>query len=167
MNKKEEGLRIQAITKYIEGERSSSIYSNLDRSKSWFFKWLRRFHNGEELWYKDSSRAPKIINKSVETSIEKLIIKIRKRLEDTKYSQIGASAIGWELTKLNIKPPPVWTINRILKRKGLIKKRKKGYAPKGKVYPSIVIDCPRLGRSKIYLYQRTPIFSQRNGYIPA
>jgi putative transposase len=142
MNNKEEELRIQAITKYIEGEISPNIYSNLDRSKSWFFKWLRRFHNGEELWYKDLSRAPKIVNKSIETSIEKLIIKIRKRLEATKYAQIGASAIGWELTKINIKPPPVWTINRILKKKGLIKKREKGYTPKGKAYPSIVIDCP-------------------------
>ncbi len=142
MNKKEEELRVKAITKYIEGEKSSSIYSNLGRSKSWFFKWLKRFRNGVELWYKDSSRAPKTVNKSVEANIEKLIINIRKRLENTKYAQIGASAIGWELTKLNIKPPPVWTINRILKRNNLIKKREKGYKPKGKVYPLIVIDCP-------------------------
>ncbi len=77
MNKKEEELRVKAITKYIEGEKSLSIYSNLGRSKSWFFKWLNRFSNGGELWYKDSSRAPKAANKSVEANIEKLIINIR------------------------------------------------------------------------------------------
>jgi putative transposase len=142
MNKKEEELRIKAIARYIKGEKPSSIYLDLGRSKSWFFKWLKRFREGNELWYKDLSRAPKTVYRSTELYIEHLVTKIRKSFESTKYAQIGASAIGWELTKLKIEPPPVWTINRILKRNNLIKEREKGYKPKGKNYPSIAIDKP-------------------------
>jgi transposase InsO family protein len=72
--------------------------------------------------------------------MEQLIIKIRKKLESTKYAQTGAGVIAWELTKLDIEPPPVWTVNRVLKRNHLIKKREKGYQPKGKSYPSIKAD---------------------------
>jgi len=59
--------------------------------------------------------------------MEQLIIQIRKKLENTKYAQIGAGTIAWELTKLDIEPPPVWTIDRVLKRNHLTKKRRKGY----------------------------------------
>ena len=97
MNKNEE-LRIKAIARYIKGEKPSSIYADLGRSKSWFFKWLKRFREGNELWYKDRSRAPKTVYRSTEPYIEQLVIKIRKGFEGTKYAQIGASAIGWELT---------------------------------------------------------------------
>lgn len=142
MSKAEEKLRIQAIARYVEGEKPSSIYSDLSRSKSWFFKWLKRYREGGKFWYKSLSRAPKTINKSVNPRTERLIVKTRKRLENTKYAQVGALAIKWELKKLSVKTPKIWTINRVLKRKGLIKKRKKGYKSKGKIYPSIPTDKP-------------------------
>lgn len=142
MDRKEEQLRIQAIARYVKGEKASNIYSDLGRSKSWFFKWFKRYREGGEPWYKTLSRAPKNVNKRVSPCTERLIIKTRKRLENTKYSQVGALAIKWELKKLNIETPQIWTINRILKRKGLIQKRTKGYKSKGKIYPSITIDKP-------------------------
>jgi len=165
MNKKEEEqLRIKAIARYVEGEKPSNIYSDLGRSKSWFFKWLKRYSNGGELWYKSLSRAPKTVNKSVKPCTERSIVKTKKRLENTKYAQIGALAIKWELTKLNIKPPQIWTINRILKREGLIKKREKGYKSKGKIYPSIAIDKPnKLHQVDLvgprYIYSKERLYS--------
>jgi len=142
MIKDEEQLRIEAITRYLKGEVPSSIYKDLSRSKSWFFKWLKRFHQGTQQWYKALSRAPKSSPRALDPSTEQLIVRIRRDLEATKYAQRGAGAIAWQLTKLDITPPPVWTINRVLKRHNLIKKRLRGYQPKGKSYPSIAADAP-------------------------
>ena len=58
-----------------------------------------------------------------------------------KYSQIGAFVIQLEMRDLGLTPPPVSTINRILKRNGLIVQRKK-YQPVGKAYPVIGDDEP-------------------------
>lgn len=142
MNENEERLRIKAISRYLAGEPPPAIWKSLGRSNYWFFKWLSRFKSGDENWCKSLSRAPKNPHRSIDQKFEELIINIRKKLENTKYAQIGAVAISWELKKLKLEPPPTWTINRILKRHGLIKKRKKGYQAKSKAYPEIEADFP-------------------------
>lgn len=48
MNKREEKLRIKAIKRYLGGEEPSSIYRDLNRSKSWFFR-TRHFENFHQL----------------------------------------------------------------------------------------------------------------------
>lgn len=144
MDKEEERLRVKAINRYLSEEEPFSIYEELRRSKSWFFKWLNRYQHGNSYWYKELSRAPKSPHRSLDDHMEQLIIQIRRRLEETKYAQIGAGAIAWELTKLNLEPPPVWTINRVLKRNHLTKKRNKGYQSKGKDYPSIKVEASNM-----------------------
>ena len=42
----EEEERIKAIRRYLEGEREVDIYKSLERSKSWFNKWLGRYKTG-------------------------------------------------------------------------------------------------------------------------
>lgn len=138
----EERLRVEAINRYLAGESPSSISKSINRSNYWFFKWLSRFKSGDENWYKSLSRAPKNPHRSTDQKLEDLIIAIGKRLEETKYAQIGAVAISWELKKLKVNPPPIWTIDRILKRYGLTKKKTKSYQKKGKVYPEIEADFP-------------------------
>lgn len=138
----EEQLRITAITRYITGKAPHTIYRDLNRSKVWFFKWLKRYHQGDHRWYKELSRAPRSSSRVLDPYTEQLIVRIRKGLEVTKYAQHGAGAIAWELTKLDLTPPAVWTINRILKRHHLITKRIKGYQSKGKIYPSIEAYSP-------------------------
>jgi hypothetical protein len=51
------------------------------------------------------------------------IISVRTQLESQKVAQIGASAIKWELSKSGFDFPSDRTINRVLKREGLIKKK--------------------------------------------
>ena len=138
----EEQVRIKAITRYLTGETPHTIYRDLNRSKSWFFKWLSRYKQGNHQWYKALSRVPQSSPRALDPYTEGLIIRIRKTLEATKYAQIGAGAIAWELTKLDMTPPAVWTINRVLKRHHLITKQIKGYQSKGKSYPSIKVDAP-------------------------
>ena len=40
----------------LKGENPKSIYSDLKRSKEWFFKWLRRYKSGGPGWYMGKSR---------------------------------------------------------------------------------------------------------------
>jgi len=118
----EQKQRINAINRYLKGETPKTIYTGLKRSKYWFFKWLKRYQTGEPAWYKDKSRAP--LNRPTQLSeIEKQrVISIRQRLESEKFAQIGVSAIKWELSKSGYSLPSDRTVNRVLKREGLIKK---------------------------------------------
>jgi hypothetical protein len=50
------------------------------------------------------------------------IVSVRNRLDSERFAQIGASAIKWELSKSGYSFPSDRTINRVLKREGLIKK---------------------------------------------
>ncbi|MCP4050439.1 MAG: helix-turn-helix domain-containing protein [bacterium] len=119
----EEALRKEAIASYQSGEKPRQIYTELKRSKKWFFKWLNRYKTGAAGWYKDKSKAP--IKKPAQISERKKqrIVKIRKHLESISFAQVGVSAIKWELKKLGGSLPSDSTINRIIKSEGLIKKK--------------------------------------------
>ena len=118
----EQKLRKEAIKRYQKGEEPKTIYTDLGRSKNWFFKWLKRFKTGDPEWYRDKSRAPKNRPTAISEIDKQRIISVRKHLEDQKFAQIGTSAIKWELTKSGLSFPSDRTIHRVLKREGLVKK---------------------------------------------
>jgi putative transposase len=118
----EQELRKQAIQRYRNNEKPKSIYTDLNRSKFWFFKWLKRYQSGDPDWYKDQSRAPKNSPRRICGTDEQRIIEVRKKLELQPFAQTGASAIKWELSKSGFSFPSDRTINRVLKREGLVKK---------------------------------------------
>ena len=115
-------LRIKAIQRYLQGEKPKSIYTDCKRSKKWFFKWLKRYQTGQKDWYKDQSRAPLNSPEKIHEVEKKRIIEVRKKLELEPFAQTGASAIKWELKKSGFGFPSDRTINRVLKREGLVKK---------------------------------------------
>lgn len=118
----EQQTRQNAIERYLKGEFPKSIYTDLKRSKYWFFKWLKRYKSGEPHWYEDKSRAP--VNRPTEISEidRQRIISVRTGLESQRFAQTGASAIKWELSKSGYTLPSDSTIKRVLKSEGLIKK---------------------------------------------
>lgn len=118
----EQELRKKAISRYLQGEAPKAIYTDLKRSKYWFFKWLKRYKTGESDWFKDKSRAALQRPTQISETERQLIVSVRTRLESERFAQIGASAIKWELTKSGHSFPSDRTINRVLKREGLIKK---------------------------------------------
>jgi hypothetical protein len=118
----EEEVRKQAILRYVKGEPPKTIYDDLNRSKRWFFKWLKRYQTGETDWYMDKSRAPFRRLTQIREDRRALIVSTRKRLEAQPFAQTGVSAIKWELSKLKLDFPSDSTINRILKKEGLVKK---------------------------------------------
>ena len=101
----EEEIRKEAIKRYLKGEAAKDIYTDLKRSKKWFFKWLKRYRSGRPDWNKEKSRAP--LKRPTETKEvqRQRIISIRKHLESESFSQIGVSAIKWEMNKLGIVIP--------------------------------------------------------------
>ena len=117
----EELLRKMAMEQFLKGKSPASICGDVGRSRPWLYKWLHRYQLGREDWFKDESKAPHHPNKTSEET-QKLVTNTRLQLEEHPFAQIGVSAIQWELRKLGVTPPPDWTINRILKREGLVKK---------------------------------------------
>lgn len=118
----EQQLRQKAIERYLNGEQPKNIYQDLNRSKNWFFKWLKRFQTGDPKWYEDHSKAPKRSPQKLSDLQRQRIIETRMRLENEKFAQVGVSAIKWELRKSGNHLPSDSTINRVLKAEGMIKK---------------------------------------------
>lgn len=172
--------RIEAIRRYHLGEKPVDIYTDLGRSKNWFFKWLKRSQSGDSDWFKTRSRAPYKVANKISRDLEKLIIKARQELEQTRYAQIGAEAIAWKLKSWGIQaPPPVWTINRVLKRHGMTKKRKHRTSS-GKVYPEIPAWLPNSihqadlvgpryikGDGRFYVFNVVDVFTRRATSVPS
>lgn len=132
----EKELREEAIKRYENGESPKEIYQSLGKGKTWFFKWLKRYkHDGKD-WAGSRSRKPHHIPKKINGAMEKAVIETRRHLEKQLYAQIGALSISFALQQQGIDPPPFSTINKILKRNNLVRKRPK-YTPKGIDYPAL------------------------------
>jgi len=119
----EEEIRKQAIIRYLQGERPKQIYTSMNRSKKWFFKWLKRYQTGKADWHKDDPRTPHKCPTKTGNYQRDLIVSVRKHLESEPFAQVGVSAIKWEMKKLGVEFPSDRTIHRIVKAEGLVKKR--------------------------------------------
>lgn len=137
MNIKE--FREKAIKRYKNGESPKEIYQSLGKSKTWFFRWLKRYKLDGKDWANNHSCKPHRSPKRIDKIMEQTVIETRKHLEKKLYSQIGALAISYNLNKQGIISPPISTINKILRRNGLIHQKTK-YIPKGVNYPSLAIS---------------------------
>ena len=93
----EQELRKKAISRYLQGEAPKAIYTDLKRSKYWFFKWLKRYQAGDPSWFTDKSRAPSHRPTQLSEIERQRVVSVRTRLESEYFAQIGASAIKWEL----------------------------------------------------------------------
>lgn len=134
-------LRIEALARLMHGESSGSVCKQLNRSRRWLSKWRNRYDPTSQDWAASLSRAPQRIANRTDLTAEQAVCEVRRRLSGTQYSQRGALAIQWQLEQLGFKPAPaVWTINRILKRNGLILKRT--YTPRGTPYPAPAVTQP-------------------------
>ena len=102
----EQQCRIDAITRFLQGEPASVICQALGRSRRWFYKWLKRYDPGNVGWAYSRSRAPNKISHKTPRAIAEAVCAVRQRLLKTKYAQKGAFAIQWQLKELGIHPLP-------------------------------------------------------------
>jgi len=136
--------RIDAVKRYLSGEKPVDIYKLLEKPKQWLWFWLNRYDPNDENWYKDKPKIAKVIHNKTAKETETLVCSVRNKLVKTKYAQIGALPIQWKLKKLGLKPiPPIWTINRIIKRNNLVKKPEI-YEKRNKLYPAIEVTAPNI-----------------------
>lgn len=131
MNEKE--VRQKAMLRYDQGEKTKDIYSGYGKSKRWFFKWLKRYKSGDPDWADEQSRRPHMSPKKIDRKMEQTVIATREQLVNTLYAPIGAQHICWELQETTDKLPSLATINRVIKRNGLSRKRPR-YQAKGVKY---------------------------------
>jgi putative transposase len=139
----EQQRRTRAISLYLQGKHPNTICKALGRSRPWLYKWLKVYDPSDPHWARSQSRTPKRSPKKTAQTIVQLVCTVRKRLVKTKYAQKGAVAIQWHLEQLGIRPvPATWTINRILKREGLLVKPL--YRPRSTAYPSLQAHAPNV-----------------------
>lgn len=132
----EKEIRQKAILRYEQGEKAKDIYTSYNKSERWFFKWLKRYKSGDPNWADEQSRRPHNITNTIDPKMEQTVIDTRERLTNTLYAQYGAQNVAWELSQSNTPMPSLATINRIINRNNLTRKRPR-YDPKGKKYPAI------------------------------
>lgn len=131
----EEQKRIEAVNRYLKGDKPANIYREMDKSETWLFKWVNRFKTGEEGWYKSHSKAPKNHGRGTCKEIERAVVSIRKTLMDgneneSKYLGVGADAIQYRMHKLGFskdETPSASTIKRIVKRHSLKVNKRERY----------------------------------------
>lgn len=136
MGSGEEKVRREVVARVLGGEAARGVAADVGRSDRWVRKWVARYDPADEDWASDRSRAPhRVANRTAEES-ERVVVEIRRRLMDDPWAQVGAVAIAWEMAKLGLEPLQVWTIDRILRRAGVPKRRAPNrYLPKGTPYP--------------------------------
>lgn len=135
---------------YKDGNNPTDIHIKLHRTRNWVYKWIKRYQTGESDWYLDASKEPKIKHAKIDESLENRIVKIRKKLmahstSETRYSYYGAIAIHQELDKAGYtQKPNLSTINRVIKRNGLLQTKVKNRITKeSKVYyPALPVSHP-------------------------
>ncbi|MEA1886786.1 MAG: hypothetical protein U9N72_06230 [Bacteroidota bacterium] len=109
--------RKEAIDLWLKDKSISEIGLKLSRSRQWVHKWIICYKaNPDNEWFKSFSRAPRTVHPRITGELEEQIITFRQKLCGQKYSQTGATSIQYEFYKAGMDPPPVWTINRILRR---------------------------------------------------
>ncbi len=136
MRDEEERARRTAVSRVLAGEPVAKVAEELRRTERWVRKWMSRYDSGNEDWAASLSRAPHRQASRTPGGTERLVVRIRDRLMADDWAQVGAVAIAWELEKLGVRPPAVWTIDRILRRAGVPKRRARTpYVPKGTPYP--------------------------------
>lgn len=134
-----QALREQAIHRYERGESPRSIYRSLKKSKTWFYKWLQRFHQDGAAWSQDHSRRPQHTPKKLNSTMEQTIIDLRTRLQQIPYAFIGALTIHWQLQQQGLEIP-IATINKVLKRNQLVRQPHSYQATKI-AYPAVLVTA--------------------------
>ncbi|MBI3950345.1 MAG: hypothetical protein HY314_07820 [Acidobacteria bacterium] len=137
MNEKnldEIAYRRQAFKLFDRGKSAHQILRLIPRSRSWLFKWKRRFD--EQGWPALDSlpKAPTHSPHAYNPSVVKLVLRVRARLARAKVGLVGARAVFWELKKKRLvkAAPSISTIKRWLRRAGCFQSQtpaKEAYYP--------------------------------------
>ena len=91
--------RIFAVQRFQRGESPESICASLGKSRSWLYKWIRRYLENDDSWSDSRSKRPLTVSTYTSTEIEEIVKMVRLNL----YNQdlfCGAQAILWEMDEV-------------------------------------------------------------------
>jgi hypothetical protein len=126
-----------AIKLFDKGFSINQILKKVNRSRSWFYKWQKRFTKEGLKALLDQPKTPHHSSSDYCGKDVSLVLRIRKRLENSSVGLIHAGAVQQEIKeqKLMKTIPSVATINR-----WLASSREKKRAASEPYYPSPRID---------------------------
>ncbi len=92
---KEYQLRQESIKLYSEGVKVTEIARLMNKSRKWVHHWIKRYRSNPNAvdWFKDASKAPKKVKRSLDAKVATQILQIRNDLENEKMAQSGAISI--------------------------------------------------------------------------
>lgn len=82
-----------AVKLFDKGFSIKEILQKVNRSQSWFYKWLERFKEGGYSALVDQKKVPKQPASKYPKKDEALVVRIRKRLEKTSVGLVSAGII--------------------------------------------------------------------------
>jgi putative transposase len=111
-----------AFRLFDKEKSAAEILKRIPRSRTWLFKWKKRFEQRRWQALDSLSKAPTCAAKRYDKRVVNLVLRLRKRLHRAEVGLIGARAIRKELRDHRlVRPvPALATINRWLKAAGLI-----------------------------------------------
>ena len=121
-NSEEIRYRRLAFKLFDRGKSPTGILAIIPRSRSWLFKWKKRFEQKGRQALDSLPKAPPHSPQSYSFDVLKLVVRVRKRLEKSVAGHVGPRAIQRELVQCRLMNPPpgLTTIKRWLKEAGLI-----------------------------------------------
>ena len=75
--------RQEAVKLYLEGKKVTAIALLMNRSRKWVHHWIKRYTSDPDApdWFKDASKTPKKVKRSLDEELVFKILQIRKYLE--------------------------------------------------------------------------------------
>jgi transposase len=110
-----------AFKLFDKGKSTAEILKLIPRSRSWLFKWKKRFEQLRWQALSSFSKSPKRNPNQYEKSAVIMVLRLRKRLQSSEVGLVGPRAIRREIIshRLLNRVPSVSSIKRWLKEAGL------------------------------------------------
>jgi hypothetical protein len=145
MQEEEKLFRQEAIRLHLQGMSVRKISEQLRRSRQWVYKWIARYRQDPSgAWYIDEPTVPHHIFGKSPAEIETAVTTVRKELQSHPYHQSGALNILYRLSDSGITPPSMSTINRIIKRHGLVQSNESVKKSKNTEYPNYFVNVQQM-----------------------
>ena len=135
----EEALRAHAVSMHLQGLSVVLIARKLGKSRQWVHKWINRYNPEDTSWNISKSNAPHFNPSKISHTMEEKIIAARQELAKSPYLESGAYAIWHKLKEEGFNSPSVASINRILNRNNLLKRKVK-YQKSNIEYPEVPMN---------------------------
>ena len=153
-NPQEIAYRRKVFKLFEQGKSVAQIRNLIPRSRSWVYKWKRRF--AQQRWHALDSlpKAPHSSAHQHAQSTVKLVLRLRQHFARSAVGLIGARAIRQEVLRRRLlrHVPSTVTINRWLKQAGLLPTASRPAADPYYPQPRLPEDCVLLSCDWISRY---------------